>query len=233
MSTLDDTRHPRRIDHRGNDRGDAVRPGPHLGGVEVTSPALTRPGPWAWRKTRETPPNAPGRDKRSARCGQKSALARKGRRKNRQRRPRCDRGRVGQAGPGGDARLRGLHREASISSAGAQSEERRGRQCSGEILSLLSAIKSHAQSAQSRDGIMKAVNREAEIASLLISGFGVAFFGWALVHLASSPSHPNKDDRRATESRFRRWLDATRHPLLKAENDSAVAAGERCQCPAS
>jgi hypothetical protein len=36
---------------------------------------------------------------------------------------------------------------------------------------------------------MKAVNREAEIASLLISGFGVAFFGWALVHLASSPSH--------------------------------------------
>jgi hypothetical protein len=72
---------------------------------------------------------------------------------------------------------------------------------------------------------MKAVNREAETASLLISGFGVAFFGWALVHLASSPSHPNKDDRRATESRFRRWLDATRHPLLKAENDSAVAAG--------
>ena len=35
---------------------------------------------------------------------------------------------------------------------------------------------------------MKAVNREAEIASLLISGFGVAFFGWALVHLASSPN---------------------------------------------
>ena len=76
---------------------------------------------------------------------------------------------------------------------------------------------------------MKAVNREAEIASLLISGFGVAFFGWALVHLASSPSHPNKDDRRATESRFRRWLDATRHPLLKAENDSAVAAGEQLE----
>jgi integration host factor subunit beta len=50
MSTLDDTRHPRRIDHRGNDRGDAVRPGPHLGGVEVTSPALTRPGPCAWRQ---------------------------------------------------------------------------------------------------------------------------------------------------------------------------------------
>jgi hypothetical protein len=46
---------------------------------------------------------------------------------------------------------------------------------------------------------MKAVNREAEIASLLISGFGVAFFGWALVHLASSPSHPNKDDRRHRE----------------------------------
>jgi hypothetical protein len=78
---------------------------------------------------------------------------------------------------------------------------------------------------------MKAVNREAEIASLLISGFGVAFFGWALVHLASSPSHPNKDDRRATESRFRRWLDATRHRLLKAENDSAVAAGDSAEEP--
>jgi hypothetical protein len=36
MSTLDDTRHPRRTDHRGNDRGDAVRLGPDLGGVEIT-----------------------------------------------------------------------------------------------------------------------------------------------------------------------------------------------------
>jgi hypothetical protein len=75
---------------------------------------------------------------------------------------------------------------------------------------LLSAIKRHAQSAQSRDHEGHAVNREAEIACLLISGFAVAFFGWALLYVASSPSHPNKDDRRATGSRFRRWLDATR-----------------------
>ena len=89
------TRHPRRIDHRGNDRGDAVRPGPHLGGVEVTSPALeARPGPWAWRQNfREIDVRVlacnglAGAGKydqigfSSARCGQKSALARKGRRK--------------------------------------------------------------------------------------------------------------------------------------------------------
>jgi hypothetical protein len=65
---------------------------------------------------------------------------------------------------------------------------------------------------------MKAVNREAEIASLLISGFAVAFFGWAILHLASLPSHPHNDDQRATGSRFRRWLDATRHRLLKARD---------------
>ena len=36
MATLDDPRHPRRIDHWGNDGGDAVRPGPDLGNVEIT-----------------------------------------------------------------------------------------------------------------------------------------------------------------------------------------------------
>ena len=36
MITLDDPRHPRRIDHWGNDGGDAVRPGPDLGNVEIT-----------------------------------------------------------------------------------------------------------------------------------------------------------------------------------------------------
>jgi hypothetical protein len=48
-------------------------------------------------------------------------------------------------------------------------------------------------------------------------GFAVAVFGWALVYLASSPSHPNKNQR-ATASRFRKWLDATRHRLLKARD---------------
>ena len=33
---------------------------------------------------------------------------------------------------------------------------------------------------------------------MLTVGFAVAFLGWALVHLASSPSYPHKDDRRAT-----------------------------------
>ena len=32
----DDPRHARRINHRGNDRGDAVRPGPDLGGIAMT-----------------------------------------------------------------------------------------------------------------------------------------------------------------------------------------------------
>jgi hypothetical protein len=36
MIALDDPRHPRRIDHWGNDGGDAVRPGPDLGNVEIT-----------------------------------------------------------------------------------------------------------------------------------------------------------------------------------------------------
>ena len=36
MATLDDPRHPRRIDHWRNDGGDAFRPGPDLGNVEIT-----------------------------------------------------------------------------------------------------------------------------------------------------------------------------------------------------
>ena len=59
------------------------------------------------------------------------------------------------------------------------------------------------------------MNREAELISLLITGFAVAFLGWALVHLASSPNNPNKEDQRATQSRFRRWLAATRNRMLK------------------
>ena len=48
------------------------------------------------------------------------------------------------------------------------------------------------------------VNREAQIASMLIVAFAVAFVGWALVQLASAPIY--KDDQRPTASRLRRWL---------------------------
>ena len=59
------------------------------------------------------------------------------------------------------------------------------------------------------------MNKEAQLVTLLTIGVAVALFGWALVYLASSPSHPSKN-KRATASRFRKWLDATRHRLLNA-----------------
>ena len=65
-----------------------------------------------------------------------------------------------------------------------------------------------------RDGAKDAVNREAQITSVLILGFAVAFLGWAIVYLASAPIHPHKDD--ANRTQFRRWLAATTHRLLKA-----------------
>jgi hypothetical protein len=54
------------------------------------------------------------------------------------------------------------------------------------------------------------VNKEAQLATMLTIGFAVALSGWALVYLASAPTHPH-DVRRPTASRFRKWLDATRH----------------------
>ena len=36
------------------------------------------------------------------------------------------------------------------------------------------------------------MNKEAQLATLLIAGFAVAFLGWAVVHLASAPTHPNR-----------------------------------------
>jgi hypothetical protein len=51
------------------------------------------------------------------------------------------------------------------------------------------------------------MNREAEIATMLMVGIDVALFGWALVHIASAPI--NKDDERPAASRVRRWLQAT------------------------
>ena len=57
------------------------------------------------------------------------------------------------------------------------------------------------------------MNKEAQLATLLTIGLAVALFGWALVYLASSPSHPSKN-KRATASQFRRWLDAVRQRSL-------------------
>jgi hypothetical protein len=59
-----------------------------------------------------------------------------------------------------------------------------------------------------------AVNREAQIATMLTVSFALAFLGWALVPLASAPVHPHKDD--VNRTRFRRWLIAATHRLLKA-----------------
>jgi hypothetical protein len=61
-----------------------------------------------------------------------------------------------------------------------------------------------------------AVNREAQITSVLILSFAVAFLGWAIVYLASAPIRPHKDD--ATRTQFRRWLAATTYRLLKARD---------------
>jgi hypothetical protein len=61
---------------------------------------------------------------------------------------------------------------------------------------------------------VEAVNREAQITTVLILGFAFAFLGWAIVYLSSAPIYPHKDD--ATRSPFRRWLAAATHRLLKA-----------------
>jgi len=61
-----------------------------------------------------------------------------------------------------------------------------------------------------------AVNREAQITSVLILSFAVAFLGWAIVYVASAPIHPHKDD--ANRTQIRRWLAAATHRLLKARD---------------
>jgi hypothetical protein len=60
------------------------------------------------------------------------------------------------------------------------------------------------------------VNKEAQLATLLIAGFAVAFVGWAVVYLASSPIHTHKDDQGDTRRQYRKWLSAMRHRLLTA-----------------
>ena len=62
---------------------------------------------------------------------------------------------------------------------------------------------------------MAGVITKAQLAILFGTGFAVAFMGWAVVYLASSPKSPNKNDQR-TRSRFRRWLRAMLHRLLTA-----------------
>jgi hypothetical protein len=58
------------------------------------------------------------------------------------------------------------------------------------------------------------MNREAQIATMLTVSLALAFLGWAVVYLASAPVHPHKDD--ASRTRFKRWLAAATHRLLKA-----------------
>jgi hypothetical protein len=58
------------------------------------------------------------------------------------------------------------------------------------------------------------MNKEAQLATMLFVSLAIAFVGWGVVHLASAPSRPHKDDHRATG--FRRWVAATLHRLLEA-----------------
>ena len=39
------------------------------------------------------------------------------------------------------------------------------------------------------------VNKEAQLATMLTIAFAVALFGWALVYLASAPTHPHESAR--------------------------------------
>jgi hypothetical protein len=59
------------------------------------------------------------------------------------------------------------------------------------------------------------MNKEAQLATLMIAGFAVALFGWAVVHL-SSPDHPNGNDRPATPTRLRRGLNVLLDRMWKA-----------------
>ena len=61
------------------------------------------------------------------------------------------------------------------------------------------------------------MNKEVQLTTMLIFASAIAFVGWGVVYLASSPTHPNKNQR-AAASRFRKWLDAMRHRLLKARD---------------
>jgi hypothetical protein len=59
------------------------------------------------------------------------------------------------------------------------------------------------------------VNKEAQLTTLMVVGLAVALFGWAIVHL-SSRGHPNGNDRLATSTRLRRWLNALFDRMWKA-----------------
>ena len=57
------------------------------------------------------------------------------------------------------------------------------------------------------------MNKEAQLATLFITGIAVAFIGWAVVHLSSSPIY--NDGQRPAASRLRRWLAAANARLQK------------------
>jgi hypothetical protein len=58
------------------------------------------------------------------------------------------------------------------------------------------------------------MNKEAQLATMLVTSLAIALFGWALVYLASSLGHPN-EELRPISTRLRRWLNAAYDRLLK------------------
>jgi hypothetical protein len=60
----------------------------------------------------------------------------------------------------------------------------------------------------------RSMNKEAQLATMLVISLTFALFGWALVYLASPLDQPN-EEQRAIPTRLRRWLDAAYDRLLK------------------
>jgi hypothetical protein len=61
------------------------------------------------------------------------------------------------------------------------------------------------------------MNKEAQLATMFITGFALALFGWALVYLSSTRARSN-EEQRAYPTRLRRWLNVAYERLLKARD---------------
>ena len=59
------------------------------------------------------------------------------------------------------------------------------------------------------------MNKEAQLATMFITGFALALSGWALVYLSSTGARPN-EEQSAYPMRLRRWLNAAYERLSKA-----------------
>jgi hypothetical protein len=58
------------------------------------------------------------------------------------------------------------------------------------------------------------MNKEAQLATMLVASFAIALCGWALVYLASTRGQPN-EEQRVHPTRLRRWLNAAYARLFK------------------